>query len=249
MNATYFEQLLNGSVFQNNTDEMGLEYQSNFKDMEYHFPDTMDLNRRLKTYSYHEETRRALRNVITPIICTFGFLGNVVNIIVLSRLRLLRREARRDGGIHFGLIALAFSDMLFCVSMFPRLMVSESSSIFSDKNFRWFYQVKNPPDLISYTLQEEHTLLTGYHQPTKLREGNVFSHVCLSDSHSVHRRGTHCARAPSPGPLFTGHYMFKLVKLWLHFTRTPLPQTCSNLFNMNRIQSSSWRLECFLFRK
>ena len=158
-------------------------------------------------------TRRALRNVITPIICTFGFLGNVVNIIVLSRLRLLRREARRDGGIHFGLIALAFSDMLFCVSMFPRLMVSESSSIFSDKNFRWFYQVKNPPDLISYTLQEEHTLLTGYHQPTKLREGNVFSHVCLSDSHSVHRRGTHCARAPSPGPLFTGHYMFKLVKL------------------------------------
>ena len=143
MNNTYLGPLLNGSVIQNNTDEMGLEYsdQSDFESREYPFPDTLDLNRRLKTYSSHEETRRALRNVITPIICTFGFLGNVVNIIVLSRLRLLRPVARRDGGIHFGLIALAFSDMLFCVSMFPRFMVSESSSIFSDKNFRWFYQV------------------------------------------------------------------------------------------------------------
>ena len=164
MNATYFEQLLNGSAIQNNTDEMGLEYsdQSDFENMEYSFSDTLDLNRRLKTYSHHEETRRALRNVITPIICTFGFLGNVVNIIVLSRLRLLRPVARRDGGIHFGLIALAFSDMLFSVSMFPRFMVSESSSIFSDKNFRWFFQVKNCSDSFTSCRKSTHFRLIVY---------------------------------------------------------------------------------------
>ena len=145
MNGTYFVQFLNGSVIQNNTNETGLEYpnQSDFEDTEYLFSDTMDLNKRLKTYSYHEETRKALTNVITPIICILGFLGNVVNIIVLSRLRLLRSEAARDGGIHLGLIALAFSDMLFCMSMFPRFLVSESSSIFNKKNFKWLYQVNN----------------------------------------------------------------------------------------------------------
>ena len=145
MNATFLVQLLNESVVQNNTDETGLEYsnQSDFEDTKYHFSETLDLDKRLKTYSYHEETRRALRNVITPIICILGFLGNVVNIIVLSKLRLLRPEAARDGGIHLGLIALAFSDMLFCMSMIPRFLVSESSSIFNEKNFKWFYQVNN----------------------------------------------------------------------------------------------------------
>ena len=143
MNVTYIVQLFNGSVIQNDTDETGLEYlnQSDFEGMEYSFSDTIDLNRRMKTYSHHEKTRKALRNVITPVICILGFLGNVVNIIVLSRLRLLRPEAARDGGIHLGLITLAFSDMLFCISMFPRFLVSESASIFKDKNFKWFYQV------------------------------------------------------------------------------------------------------------
>ena len=43
-----------------------------------------------RLHSPNREVQTVLRNIITPIICILGFLGNVVNIIVLSRLRLLR---------------------------------------------------------------------------------------------------------------------------------------------------------------
>ena len=42
-----------------------------------------------------------------------------------------------------------------------------------------------------------------YHLPTKLHEGNVFSHVCLSFCHSVHR-GSHVTHGPAQGPLCPG---------------------------------------------
>ena len=107
------------------------------------FPHPMEMNgtMRKQTNLYHQQTQTILRNVVTPTICAFGFLGNLLNIIVLSRLRLFRPGGARDNGTHLGLIVLAVSDMLFCLSMFPRFLVSESSSIFNDKDFRWFYQV------------------------------------------------------------------------------------------------------------
>ena len=89
----------------------------------------------------HYQVQKFLTNIITPIICAFGFLGNTVNIIVLSRFRKLRTDGVRDSGIHLGLIVLAVSDMLFCFAMCPRFLVSESSSVFKQKDFRWFYQV------------------------------------------------------------------------------------------------------------
>ena len=110
---------------------------------EQEFPHPMEMNGTMtkQTNLYHQQTQTILRNVVTPTICAFGFLGNLLNIIVLSRLRLFRPGGAQDNGTHLGLIVLAVSDMLFCLSMFPRFLVSESSSIFDDKDFRWFYQV------------------------------------------------------------------------------------------------------------
>ena len=109
------------------------------------FPHPMEINGTMRKQPnlYHQQTQTILRNVVTPTICAFGFLGNLLNIIVLSWLRLLRPGGARDNGTHLGLIVLAVSDMLFCLSMFPRFLVSESSSIFDEKDFRWFYQVQN----------------------------------------------------------------------------------------------------------
>ena len=108
------------------------------------FPHPMEMNSTMRKQSslYHQQTQTILRNVVTPTMCAFGFLGNLLNIIVLSKLRLLRPGGARDNGTHLGLIVLAVSDMLFCLSMFPRFLVSESSSIFDEKDFKWFYQVK-----------------------------------------------------------------------------------------------------------
>ena len=100
-----------------------------------------DINRTVQQYSSHHRVQRFLRNIITPIICVLGFLGNIINIIVLSRLRLLRNDGTRDSGTHLGLTVLAVSDMLFCMSMFPRCLVPESLSLFEKKDFYLYYQV------------------------------------------------------------------------------------------------------------
>ena len=105
------------------------------------FINSANINKTAKQYSSRDTVQRFLRNIVTPTICLLGFLGNIVNIIVLSRLRSLRTDSTRDNGTHFGLIVLAVSDMLFCLSMFPRILVPESSSLFEHKNFHWFYQV------------------------------------------------------------------------------------------------------------
>ena len=110
--------------------------------LEYPFMNSdEDINKTVKQYSSHHRVQRFLRNIITPIICVLGFLGNIVNIIVLSKLQSQRRDETRDRGTHLGLIVLAVSDMLFCLSMFPRCLVPESSSLFDHKDFHWFYQV------------------------------------------------------------------------------------------------------------
>ena len=116
-------------------------YLPNHEMEEYYFLHNVNANRTTRQYSQNREVQTILRNIVTPVICILGFLGNIVNIIVLSRLQLLRTNGSKDNGTHLGLIVLAVSDMLFCLSMFPRFLVSESSSIFSDMDFRWFYQV------------------------------------------------------------------------------------------------------------
>ena len=109
---------------------------------EYYFLYNVNASRTTQgKYSKNREVQTVLRNIVTPVICTLGFLGNIVNIIVLSKLQLLRTNGAKDNGTHLGLIVLAVSDTLFCLSMFPRFLVSESSSIFSHMDFRWFYQV------------------------------------------------------------------------------------------------------------
>ena len=49
------------------------------------FLDSDDIHRTVQQYSSHHGVQRFLRNIITPIICVLGFLGNIINIIVLSR--------------------------------------------------------------------------------------------------------------------------------------------------------------------
>ena len=143
-NATGIVYLSNGTLTEGNVASlggMGDAFLPKTGIVEIPFMDSHDINRTVQQYSSHHGVQRFLRNIITPIICLLGFLGNIINIVVLSRLRLLRNDGARDSGTHLGLTVLAVSDMLFCLSMFPRCLVPESSSLFEKKDFYLFYQV------------------------------------------------------------------------------------------------------------
>lgn len=85
----------------------------------------------------------SLQNVVTryltPGLCLFGVFGNVVNLMVLSRLH--RFGNSREKGANVGLMALAFSDMLFCIAVFPTVFTDHSQLLFSQKSFLMYYQL------------------------------------------------------------------------------------------------------------
>ena len=142
-NATEVIHALNESWTESGRNEVGKEYQllKLSENMEYPFLENIHINRTVEEFSSLHKAQSITRNYIIPTICVLGFLGNIVNIVVLTRLRLLRTDGARDSGTNLGLLVLAVSDMLFCLSMFPRCFVPDSSSLFERKNFEWFYQV------------------------------------------------------------------------------------------------------------
>ena len=71
------------------------------------------------TYSQYKRTKVVLDTYVIPVICLIGLLGNILNIIVLSRRRLYLSLEKLESSVHTGLLALAVSDMLFCISVLP----------------------------------------------------------------------------------------------------------------------------------
>ena len=82
--------------------------------------------------------------VITPGLCIFGCIGNVINLIVLTKIRLRMRkmDGSKENITHLGLTLLAISDLMFCLSICPRgfSRLSSSMSLFETKEFRLYYQ-------------------------------------------------------------------------------------------------------------
>ena len=63
--------------------------------------------------------------VVIPGLCAFGVIGNILNVVVLSRQRFMSRMDRLEKSSTYGLIALAFSDMMFCMMVFPHSFITE----------------------------------------------------------------------------------------------------------------------------
>lgn len=57
---------------------------------------------------------------IIPVISAVGIAGNLLNIAVLTRRRLLSTMQRLERSVTHGLTALAVSDLLFCVAVLPQ---------------------------------------------------------------------------------------------------------------------------------
>ena len=73
-----------------------------------------------------------------PIICACGFLGNVLNLIILAGKQAHRSLRKTEHAANTGLIALAVADMMFCISAFPSTFLPEDLK-FSRRGFLLYY--------------------------------------------------------------------------------------------------------------
>ena len=57
-------------------------------------------------------------DVGVPLVCGFGMLGNLLNLLVLTREKFHNSLSKMENSAHIGLIALAVSDFMFCLLAF-----------------------------------------------------------------------------------------------------------------------------------
>ena len=71
----------------------------------------------------HRLVESVVNKALAPAICVFGIIGNLLNLVVLTRKRLQCSMDRMEKSAHVGLVALAVSDMMFCVFYLSTIVV------------------------------------------------------------------------------------------------------------------------------
>ena len=80
-----------------------------------------------------------LYNIGIPIMCIFGILGNILNVVVLTRKQMSRAMDRMEKSVHYGLIALAVSDLLFCVVILPSAFIPQERTYIGESSMGMIY--------------------------------------------------------------------------------------------------------------
>lgn len=88
-----------------------------------------------------ETIKYILAGVVNPALCLFGLVGNVFNVLVLSRRRMKAAMdcTAMEQAAHVGLIALAVSDALYCISALLKVLVSRPRSAFRQEDIVLMY--------------------------------------------------------------------------------------------------------------
>ena len=73
--------------------------------------------------SCHVIVDRVVNKVAAPAICVFGIVGNLLNLVVLTRKRLQTYMDYIEKSSNIRFVALAVSDMIFCLVYFCTLVV------------------------------------------------------------------------------------------------------------------------------
>ena len=89
---------------------------------------------------YIDDVKFYLNTIGLPIVSIFGFVGNILNLIILTRKRLRSTMDRLEKSAHMGLIALAVSDMMFCLTVFPNGFMPKAM-FFETKEFIMYYKM------------------------------------------------------------------------------------------------------------
>ena len=67
--------------------------------------------------------------VALPVVSLCGVLGNLLNLVVLTRKRMVAGMDRLGRTANYGLVALAVSDLLFCLMVFPHTFITKATDI------------------------------------------------------------------------------------------------------------------------
>ena len=87
-------------------------------------------------------TKHGWFDIVIPIISFLGIVGNILNLIVYTRRRMLSSMDRLEKSATYGLVGLALSDMFFCMAVFPHTFVAaEGNAVDGSKRYQLYYQL------------------------------------------------------------------------------------------------------------
>lgn len=86
-----------------------------------------------------------LAGVVNPALCVFGLIGNVFNVLVLSRRRMKAvMDSTMEQAAHTGLVALSVSDVLYCASALFHGLLSRHQTAFQTRSIWLYVQIYGP---------------------------------------------------------------------------------------------------------
>ena len=84
-----------------------------------------------------------LYTVVIPLVCVIGIIGNTINLVVLTSIVRNKPMDRMERSATVGLLALAVSDLFFCIAVIPLAFVDDV--VISDRlTFALVYRVYHP---------------------------------------------------------------------------------------------------------
>ncbi|XP_052815163.1 FMRFamide receptor-like isoform X1 [Mya arenaria] len=86
------------------------------------------------------ETSQIIYGYVLPVVCCSGILGNLMNFAILTRRKLTKSFKRLEKAANYCLIALAISDLCFCLFAFPNSFLP-SNDLFEEKGFLFYYRM------------------------------------------------------------------------------------------------------------
>ena len=108
---------------------------------------TVDSNNGNNTTNYNnfanfDNVESVLYHYVLGAICCFGILGNILNLIILSRRSLTVHMERLEKYAHNHLIALAVSDLMYCITFLPRTFKPQDIYFYPSDTSPWLlYEV------------------------------------------------------------------------------------------------------------
>lgn len=87
-----------------------------------------------------EIVRFYLYGVLLPIVCVFGFFGNILNIAVFTKKKTCRTLDEIEYCTTICLVALAVSDMMFCICTFPQTFATKKD-YYTRYEFMLYYRM------------------------------------------------------------------------------------------------------------
>ena len=102
-----------------------------------------------KNTSFHKSDpfrtiEKLLSTRVVVAIAAFGLLGNILNLIILTRKSLTKTMHRMEKSSHMGLIALSLSDMLFCIAVIPQVGTYRNRFAYRGWEFIMLYRMYSP---------------------------------------------------------------------------------------------------------